>query len=391
MKRNKWQKVAILILTASLCFGMLLPVYAEKSEETKKLEEELDQAQSENKRLQGILKELDSDLSDAQEQLSDIEERIYEENRKLAACEQELDELTVRSETYYEAMKLRIQYMYENGSASLLDIFLSSESLADALNQLEYFSSMTRYDRDQLDVYEDMLTSIREKKDSILTCQEELRKLQDKQQEQIALARQSISKTRQQEEEASRAVEEAKSNLQQQLAYEKELEEQKAREDAKRLEEIRRQEEELKKQQEEKENQKQDDPDNDSDNSDDSNGSDNSSTEYSAEDLELMAAIIQCEAEGEPYAGKLAVGSVVMNRVHSSYFPNTILGVIYQKGQFSPVASGRFAARLAAGSNATCTQAAREVLDGNITVPYLFFRVNTGTIDGYVLGNHVFY
>ncbi|MGN0311923.1 MAG: cell wall hydrolase [Lachnospiraceae bacterium] len=391
MKRNKWQKAAILILTASLCFGMLLPVYAEKSEETKKLEEELDQAQSENKRLQGILKDLDSDLSDAQEKLTDIEEQIATENRKLKDCEAQLTELKARSEEYYEAMKLRIQYMYENGNTSILSIFLSSDSLADALNQLEYFSSMTKYDRDQLDVYEDMLSSIREKKNTIIACQEELKQLQNKQNEQITMVQQSIAKTRDQKAEAAEAVKEADANLQEQLAYEKELEEQKAREDAKRLEEIKRQEEELKKQQEEKENQKQDDPDSDSDNSDDSNGSDNSSTEYSAEDLELMAAIIQCEAEGEPYAGKLAVGSVVMNRVHSSYFPNTILGVIYQKGQFSPVASGRFATRLAAGSNATCTQAAREVLDGNITVPYLFFRVNTGTIDGYVLGNHVFY
>ena len=391
MKRNKWQKAAILILTASLCFGMLLPVYAEKSEETQKLEEELDQAQSENKRLQGILKDLDSDLSDAQEKLTDIEEQIATENQKLEDCEAQLTELKARSEEYYEAMKLRIQYMYENGNTSILSIFLSSDSLADALNQLEYFSSMTRYDRDQLDVYEDMLASIREKKNTIIACQEELKQLQNKQNEQITMVQQSIAKTRDQKAEAAEAVKKADANLQEQLAYEKELEEQKAREDAKRLEEIKRQEEELKKQQEEKGNQKQDDPDSDSDNSDDSNGSDNSSTEYSAEDLELMAAIIQCEAEGEPYAGKLAVGSVVMNRVHSSYFPNTILGVIYQKGQFSPVASGRFAARLAAGSNATCTQAAREVLDGNITVPYLFFRVNTGTIDGYVLGNHVFY
>ena len=80
-----------------------------------------------------------------------------------------------------------------------------------------------------------------------------------------------------------------------------------------------------------------------------------------------------------------------MNRVHSSSFPNTVMGVIYQPGQFSPVASGRFASRLAAGSNSVCRQAAQEVLNGNITVPYVYFRRNNGTIDGYVIGNHVFY
>ena len=122
-------------------------------------------------------------------------------------------------------------------------------------------------------------------------------------------------------------------------------------------------------------------------------GSGGTSTAYpaSAEDLELLACIIQCEAEGEPYIGKLAVGSVVLNGVASPSFPNTIMGVIYQDGQFSPVASGRMAARVAAGANSECRQAAQEVLNGNITVPYLYFRRDNGTIDGYVIEHHVFY
>lgn len=53
-----------------------------------------------------------------------------------------------------------------------------------------------------------------------------------------------------------------------------------------------------------------------------------------------MASIINCEAGSEPYQGKVAVGIVVMNRVSSKSFPNSIKGVIYQKGQFSPVRNG---------------------------------------------------
>ena len=49
------------------------------------------------------------------------------------------------------------------------------------------------------------------------------------------------------------------------------------------------------------------------------------------------------------------------------------------------------AARVAAGANSECRQAAQEVLNGNITVPYLYFRRDNGTIDGYVIGHHVFY
>lgn len=108
-------------------------------------------------------------------------------------------------------------------------------------------------------------------------------------------------------------------------------------------------------------------------------------------DQYLLGAIIQCEAGGESYDGKLAVGSVVINRVKSSYFPNSVSGVIYQSGQFSPVASGRLAYRLEAGVDGSCLQAAQDVLNGNITVGCLYFRQNNGIIQGTVIGNHVFY
>ncbi|HOO11775.1 MAG TPA: cell wall hydrolase [Bacillota bacterium] len=57
-------------------------------------------------------------------------------------------------------------------------------------------------------------------------------------------------------------------------------------------------------------------------------------------DLYLLAKIIECEARYEPYEGKVAVGAVVLNRVMSDRFPNTIEGVIFQPGQFQPVTDG---------------------------------------------------
>ncbi len=58
------------------------------------------------------------------------------------------------------------------------------------------------------------------------------------------------------------------------------------------------------------------------------------------EDLYLLAKIIECEARYEPYDGKVAVGAVVLNRVMSENFPDTIKGVIYQRGQFQPLTDG---------------------------------------------------
>lgn len=77
---------------------------------------------------------------------------------------------------------------------------------------------------------------------------------------------------------------------------------------------------------------------------------------HTAEDVAMLAAIIECEAGNQSYEGKCAVGSVVINRVADPRFANSISGVIYAPYQFSPVASGRFAIVLARGANAACTQ-----------------------------------
>lgn len=108
-------------------------------------------------------------------------------------------------------------------------------------------------------------------------------------------------------------------------------------------------------------------------------------------DLDLLAALIYCEAGGESYEGKLAVGSVVMNRVRSAGYPNTIFGVIYASGQFTPAMNGKVEQRIALGSPASCYQAAQEALNGVSNVgDFTRFR-RAGNVDGYIIGNHVFY
>ena len=84
---------------------------------------------------------------------------------------------------------------------------------------------------------------------------------------------------------------------------------------------------------------------------------------YSGSDMaQVLAKLINGEAMGEPYQGQVAVGAVVLNRVKSSKFPNTILAVIYQKGQFSCVTDGNF--NKAIPSNSTAYKAAKEAMDG---------------------------
>ncbi len=106
----------------------------------------------------------------------------------------------------------------------------------------------------------------------------------------------------------------------------------------------------------------------------------------------LLAALIQCEAGGESYEGQLAVGAVVMNRVRSAAYPDTIHGVIYASGQFTPAMSGKLNRLYESGKiSSSCMKAAEEALSGASNIGDLtHFRRNNGR-EGVVIGNHVFY
>lgn len=120
-----------------------------------------------------------------------------------------------------------------------------------------------------------------------------------------------------------------------------------------------------------------------------------SDTSYSNTDVTLLARLIYGEARGENFTGQVAVGAVVMNRVKSSSFPNTISGVIYQPYAFTAVADGQ----INLSPDATAIKAAKQAMNGYdptygaiyyynpaiATSTWIFSRKTTITI-----GNHVF-
>lgn len=327
------------------------------SEQKEDIEEEIGSLNGELKNIVSSMNELEADIADKEAEIETAEE-------ELAAAE-------LRCEEQYEDMKVRIRFMYENSNTSVWQMLLESSSFTDFLNRTEYVSQINTYDREKLTEFETLQQEIAEKKagleedmTELVAMQDEMKQNQSRVNSLISTAQSNLAQTNEDLAAAQANVSDLEDKLAQMIAYEQQLEVQKALEDAARLDEIKQQEQE-----------------------------DTSGVVYVPvdSDLYLLGAIIQCESEGEPYEGKLAVGSVVMNRVKSSYFPNTISGVIYQNRQFSPVASGRLAYRLQAGVNSECMQAAQEVLNGRITLNCLYFRRNTGTIQGIVIGNHVFY
>lgn len=110
-----------------------------------------------------------------------------------------------------------------------------------------------------------------------------------------------------------------------------------------------------------------------------------------ANDLKLLATLIYCEAGSESYEGKLAVGAVVMNRVRSGAYPNTISGVIYASGQFTPAINGRVAKAYNGNVPDSCYQAAQEAMAGASNVGGATHFRRAGNHDGILIDNQVFW
>lgn len=110
-----------------------------------------------------------------------------------------------------------------------------------------------------------------------------------------------------------------------------------------------------------------------------------------ADELRLLGALIYCEAGNQSYEGMLGVGAVVMNRVKSGAYPNTIHSVIYASGQFTPAMTGKVARVYEGNVPDLCMQAAQAAINGETTVGDATHFRRAGKREGYVLGDHVFW
>lgn len=403
------------------------------------------------KRLEASIGDMNSDLGDIGSSIEEIQDKISGTEAKITESEQLLADAQAVADKQYADMKKRIQFMYENSDSSIWITLLEAGSFAEFVNRVQYIADVSTYDRNMLNTYQETQQTIASYKDTLeqqktelLASQEELKNKENDLNQVIASRQSELEDTSDAQQESQQQADQYADQIAAMEEFERQMEEQKAAEDAANMAMIKQQEEELrqeqeaakqrreeaKRQQQAQNEQQAQNPDNaggtsGSNQSGDNNGGtdaqpgaggnnssdntgnttgpgttdpgtdtdidDNPFADVSESEVYLLACIIDCESEGEPYAGQLAVGSVVLNRVESKYFPDTITGVVYQKNQFSPVASGRLAYMLNRGPTASCMKAAREVLGGNRTVSCLYFRVNTGVISGTVIGHHVFY
>lgn len=354
-------------------------------------QEKVGDLKEEESSLKGELAGLNQELSDVSAQINDLEVQIVDKKEEIQTTGRELKEAENIEARQYESMKLRIRFIYENGNADLISAILGSRSIADLLNKVEYVEEMNRYDRQMLSDYEETCKQISAKKKSLKKEKKELVAMQESMEQKeeqvnglIAKTQSSIQSKQDEISNAQETVADYEAQIAKMKAYEEELERKKAEEAKKRAAAQKAAE------------QKKSGTGSGTDSGTGSGSapaapSGGGNVTANASDLAMLAAIVECEAGGESYEGQLAVASVVVNRVKSGSFPNTISGVIYQSGQFSPVASGRFAVVLAQGAGSSCTQAASAALSGNTNVNFLYFCRASSGVEGTVIGNHVFY
>lgn len=329
----------------------------------------LNELNTEKADLQTYLDKLNGQLNQASGELTHIERLIEEKEVEIEDIKAALEKAKKDAEEQYEAMKERIQFMYERGNAAYLELFFSSESFGDFLNKSEYVEKLTEYDRRMLENYVNLQEQIAWDEQTLIDEKDALDVLLtdavEKKEEISGLVKETSASMADYEDQISEKEKEL-------LEYEKQL-----RESENNIATLQAKlEEEMKLSQQAAA----------------AGFTDLSQIAFEAGDIDLLAAIIECEAGGEPYTGKVAVGNVVMNRVKSAVFPNTVLEVIYQNRQFSPVGSGRFAIVLARGANAECYQAAQDAMAGAAPVGNcLFFRTPIPGLTGMQIGGHIFY
>lgn len=320
--------------------------------------------------LQSDLKDLNAQMTAVSSKLEELEGQIADKEEAIRITGEEIEEAKKTEAWQYDCMVKRIQYMYESGETDYLELLFSAQSFSDFLNYSDYFSAIADYDENMMAEYEATRQRIEEEEAKLLQEKADLDDLylaaETEKNKVSSLISQTNSNIKKYGDKIATAEEEAR-------AYEAELK--KKEEDIETLKKIIEQEKAL------------------SAAAAKATWRDISEVTFADGDKKLLANIIYCEAGSEPYAGKLAVGAVVINRVLSSKYPDTVVGVIYQKSQFSPVASGRYELALAVDkANADCYKAAEEAMSGVTNVgSCLYFRTPIEGLTGIAIGGHIFY
>ena len=388
MKSARKHRRALLILLAAVMVTVAQPniparaeTTLEKLQKAKEEKEKTEAAKGNTEKqkeslqitqnsLLGKLGALNDDLEVVSNNLADLERQIDVKEQEITQTQEVLAEAITAEENQYESMKQRIRFMYERGNQTYLDMLLSATGFGDLLNKGEYIEEITRYDREMLIQFQETRAYVEEVEaqlnvelEDLNTLKAEAKAEQEKVSQLVKQTANSVASYGNQIKDAEATIDALDNMLSEQeediVALQKQYEEELA------LSRLAAQ----------------------------SAWRDISEVTFAEGDRYLLANLIYCEAGGEPYVGQVAVGSVVINRMLSSRYPDTMVGVIYQNKQFSPVGNGRLALALANNkATASCYKAADEAMKGMTNVGHcLYFRTPIPGLTGTHIGGHIFY
>lgn len=288
--------------------------------------------------LEGELQGIQEELLSLSEEISTAEMQIEILAGEIQKTQDSLEEAEAEGQRQYEAMKARIKYIYEHDNASLLALLFTAESMADFLNRAEFVRNISEYDREALETLRGISREIEEDRADLETQKASLESVREKLEQDRQELQAKAEETSTDLEELEQQIREAKAELLQK--------------------------------------------------------SFSGSYIVTADDITLLAALLDCEAIHD-YNAMLAVATVVMNRVESPLFGDSISEVIYADGQFEPVWTGRLAARLGAGPTDLALQAAQDAAGGTrlaaVADCYYFLYAASTSRSGVTIGDNVFF
>lgn len=373
-KRLKaFSRTTIALLTAALVCSPFTKAYADDT---------VDSLEKQTNGLQNQLDSLNQDLTSLSAEITDLASKIEDTDASVQKVELDLAAAKLDEQLQYAAMKKRIKYMYESGNTSLLQIIFSSESMGDFLNKAEFVKNITEYDRNMLDELQQVHDLVAKKDADLKAEQASLAEMKTNLDQQEQELNDKISSTSGELQASSEALAKAKEAQAAAAAALKKKQEEEAAAEKQKQEEAAAS-----------------NTSGSSGNTDSGSSGGNTTitvpdTPAETTDLVLFAAILQCEAGGYNYDGILAVATVIMNRMESPAYPNTISGVVYQSGQFAPTWDGSLSRVLQSGPVSLCYQVAQEALGGarlaSVSGCYQFRSAST-SVSGINVGGNVFF
>ncbi len=170
------KKVVSLLLIIILCLGMASGAEASEISETEKKAKELE---NQKKEAEGEKESLEKQLNDILTEMDETKAKIEAKEIEVREKEEELVQAKIDENDQYESMKKRIKYMYENGNSQFIEILCESKSIGEFLNNAEYITTISQYDRNMLTEFQQIVQAVAEQEEMLKLEYAELETMQD--------------------------------------------------------------------------------------------------------------------------------------------------------------------------------------------------------------------